>query len=122
MSHFVTCKVNLVYCVYGSTCIQGTVARSSCYSGNVEAVVVLLLLLLLLWLLLLYPTTTSSTTTTTVNLFLPVIRWRSSGKSRSQQQVKAVYPGTYHCCVQCSLVGFSVTLWPTGHWEATASF
>ena len=58
-------------------------------------------------------------TTTTVNLFLPVVRWRSSGKCRYQQQIKAIYPSTYQCCVQCSLVVFSVALWLTGDWGAT---
>jgi len=36
-----------------------------------------------------------------INLSLPFIRWWS-GKSRSQQ-IKAIYPSTYQCCMQCSL-------------------
>jgi hypothetical protein len=33
-----------------------------------------------------------------------VTRWRSSGKSSSPQQIKAIYPITYQCSVQFSLV------------------
>jgi hypothetical protein len=38
---------------------------------------------------------TATTTTTTINVFLPVIRWQSSVKFRSQQEIKAIYPTLY---------------------------
>ena len=42
---------------------------------------------------------------------LLVIRWRPSGKSRSQQEIKAITPALYEWYVQCSLVWLSVALW-----------
>jgi hypothetical protein len=47
-----------------------------------------------------------------LNLFsLLITRWRSSCKSRSQQEIRAIYPSTER--MMCSLAWPSVVLWPT---------
>jgi len=48
------------------------------------------------------------------------MRWPSSGKSRSQQEIKVIYPNTLWmmCAVQCLLLQSSV-LWPVGDLRAT---
>jgi hypothetical protein len=49
-----------------------------------------------------------------LNLFSPVSYQAAVFcKSRSQQEIKAIYPITYQCCVQSSLVWSSVATWPT---------
>ena len=69
----------------------------------------LLLLLLLLLFLLLFQ----------IYSHLLVTRWWSSGKSRSQQEIKAITPALYTWCVQCSLVWSCLALWLTGGLGAT---
>jgi len=42
-----------------------------------------------------------------------VIRWQSSGKSRFQQQIKAIYPSTLQMMCEVLISVTSVVLWPT---------
>jgi len=50
-----------------------------------------------------------------------VIRWLSSGKSRSQQEIKAIYPNTSQmlCAVLISMIwcGCMANRWPTSNWR-----
>jgi hypothetical protein len=39
-----------------------------------------------------------------INLFSPVMRWRSSVQSRSQQEIKTIYPSTLQILCSVSLV------------------
>ena len=75
----------------------------------VFSLLLLLLLLLLSLLLLLFK----------IYYRLLVTRWQSSVKSRSQQQIKAIYPSTSRklCAVLISVS--SVALWLTGDLGAT---
>ena len=70
-------------------------------------------LLLLLLLLLLLSSSSSSR--------LLVIRWRASSKSRSQQQIKAIYPSTLRmlCTVLISVTFCSsmADVWPGSTWR-----
>ena len=50
-----------------------------------------------------------------------VITWLSSGKSRSQQEIKAIYPNTSQmlCVVLISVIWCSsvANRWPTSNWK-----